>query len=42
MPLSSLAVSRAKPKDKAYKLVDEHGLCLLVTPKGGRYWRFNY
>ncbi len=42
MVLSSLAVSRAKPRDKAYKLVDEHGLCLLVTSTGGRYWRYNY
>jgi len=42
MALSSLAVTRAKPRDKAYKLADGHGLYLLVTPRGGRYWRMNY
>jgi integrase len=42
MSLSPLAVSKAKPKDKPYKLSDGGGLHLLVTPKGQRYWRFNY
>ncbi len=42
MSLSDLAVKSAKPKDKAYKLVDGRGLCLLVSPTGAKYWRFNY
>lgn len=42
MALSSLAVTKAKPRDKQYKLADGHGLYLLVTPQGGRYWRMNY
>lgn len=42
MPLTSLAVSKAKPRTKQYKLTDERGLCLLVTPGGGRYWRLQY
>ena len=42
MALSSLALSKAKPRDKPYKLADGHGLYLLVTPQGGRYWRMNY
>ena len=42
MPLSAIAVTKAKPRDKAYKLTDERGLYLLVSPKGGRYWRMNY
>ncbi len=42
MPLSALAVSKAQVRDKAYKLNDADGLYLLVTPRGGRYWRLNY
>ena len=36
MPLSAIAVTKAGPPDKAYKLTDERGLYLLVSPKGGR------
>lgn len=42
MPLSFFAVSKAKGRPKPYKLADERGLYLLVSPQGGRYWRFNY
>ena len=42
MSLTSLAVSKAKPRAKQYKLADERGLYLLVTPRGGRYWRLQY
>ena len=42
MPLSAVAVSNARPREKAYKLSDDRGLYLLVTPKGSRYWRFKY
>lgn len=42
MALSSMAVAKAKPRDKPYKLSDGRGLYLLVTPQGGRYWRLNY
>jgi integrase len=42
MALSALAVSKAKAKDKPYKLADSGGLHLLITPTGGRYWRLNY
>jgi integrase len=42
MPLSTLAVKNAKPKEKQYKLADERGLYLLVTPSGGRLWRLKY
>lgn len=42
MSLTSLAVSKAKPRTRQYKLTDERGLCLLVTPGGGRYWRLQY
>jgi hypothetical protein len=41
MPLTALGVKNAKPKDKPYKLSDEKGLYLLVTPSGGKLWRFD-
>jgi hypothetical protein len=40
-----LAISRiraAKPAGKPYKLFDERGLFLLVTPAGGRLRRLRY
>jgi integrase len=40
--LSDTAVKAAKPREKPYKLFDERGLFLLVTPIGGRWWRFKY
>mgnify|MGYP001385162852 CR=1 FL=1 len=40
--LSDTAVRRANPKEKPYKLTDEKGLYLLVTPSGGKLWRINY
>lgn len=42
MPLSDIQVKNAKPKDKDYKLSDGYGLHLLVTPTGGKLWRFQY
>lgn len=42
MALTDIAVRNAKPKDKPYKLADEKGLFLLVSPNGQRYWRFKY
>lgn len=42
MPLTALAVQRAAPAEKAYKLHDQGGLYLLVNPNGSRLWRLNY
>jgi integrase len=43
MPVLNEARIRAtRPKDRAYKLFDERGLFMLVTPSGGRLWRFRY
>lgn len=41
-PLTDSAIRNAKPKDKPYKLADGGGLYLLVTPKGGKWWRLDY
>jgi integrase len=43
MPLTDTAVRAAKPKPNgAFKLSDEKGMYLLVTPTGGKLWRFDY
>ena len=42
MPLSDTTVRNAKPGTKAAKLFDERGLFVLVTPAGGKWWRFRY
>jgi integrase len=40
--LTDIKVKSAKVKDKQYKLTDGLGLYLLVTPQGGKLWRFKY
>lgn len=40
--LTPSAVQNAKPKAKPYKLTDERGMFLLVTPAGGKLWRLKY
>lgn len=42
MALTDTAISNAKTSDKAYKLYDDKGLFLQVTPTGGKWWRFKY
>jgi len=40
--LTELRVNAAKPTEKPYKLFDQRGLFMLVTPDSGRLWRFRY
>lgn len=42
MPLSDAAVRNAKPRERRYKLFDETGLFLIITPEGGKWWRCRY
>ena len=42
MALSDVKAKNAKSREKSYKLTDADGLYLLVTPAGGKYWRFDY
>lgn len=42
MPLTDLAIRKAKPADKAYRLTDGGGLHLFVTPAGGKLWQMRY
>lgn len=40
--LTDLQISRVKPQEKQKALFDGGGLYLLVTPAGGKLWRFKY
>lgn len=43
MPMLTEARIRASlPKARQYKVFDERGLFMLVTPSGGKLWRFRY
>lgn len=42
MTLSDTKIRNTKPRSKQYKLFDGDGLFLLVTPAGGKWWRFKY
>ena len=40
--LTATEVDKVKPGTKPKHLFDGKGLFLLVTPKGGKWWRFKY
>jgi hypothetical protein len=40
--LTDLKIRSAKPQSKNYKIYDQHGLFLLITPTDCRYWRMRY
>lgn len=40
--LTEPKIKAARPKEKPYKLFDERGLYLFVTPSGARLWRLKY
>lgn len=40
--LNAKALEALKPKEKQYKVSDADGLFVLVTPAGGRLWRYKY
>lgn len=42
MPLTVVAATQAKPKQKPYKLSDGGGLFLLVSPSGSKHWKLAY
>jgi integrase len=41
-PITDLAIRKAAPRDKPYKLAAGLGLFLLVQPSGGKWWRLKY
>ena len=40
--LTNAAVKAARPSSRAFKMYDERGLFLFVTPAGAKSWRFRY
>lgn len=42
MPLTETKLRTLKRKDKPYKVADQRGLYVEVTPSGGKLWRFRY
>ncbi|MDR2076033.1 MAG: tyrosine-type recombinase/integrase [Desulfovibrio sp.] len=42
--LTEKAIAQARPREKVYRLSDQtgNGLCLEVSPSGGKHWRFRY
>lgn len=42
MALTVIAIEKAKPQDRPYKMADKDGLFLLIKPMGGKYWRWKY
>ena len=42
MPLSDVAIRKAKATDKVQRLFDGFGLYLEVTPAGSKLWRQKY
>jgi len=42
MLLTEMAIRKAKPKIKSYRIFDGGGLYLEVAPTGGKWWRYKY
>lgn len=42
MALTNLAIKAFKPKKALYRVADSGGLCLEITPAGGKLWRWRY
>ncbi len=42
MPLTDVAIRKAKAGEKPIKLSDERGLYLELSPSGGKWWRLKY
>lgn len=40
--LTDKAIQKLKPRDRLYRVADAEGLCIEVTPRGSRLWRYRY
>ena len=40
--LTDFDVKALKPKAQRYQVADGNGLCLIITPTGGKWWRYRY
>ncbi|WP_243049332.1 tyrosine-type recombinase/integrase [Dyella sp. RRB7] len=41
-PITDIALRKAKPRDKPYKMAVGNGLYLLINPTGSKLWRWKY
>jgi integrase len=42
MPLTATTIRNIQSREKTFKLYDERGMYLEVSPKGGKWWRLKY
>jgi integrase len=42
MALTALAIKNMKPQKALYMVADSGGLCLAISPTGGKLWRYRY
>ncbi len=42
MALTELTIKNLKPKDALYRVTDNGGLCVEISPSGGKLWRWRY
>jgi len=42
MALTALAIKNLKPREESYRVADSGGLCLEISPSGGKLWRWRY
>ncbi len=42
MPLTELQIKNAKPKTIPYRIVDSGNLSIVISPAGGKLWRWRY
>jgi len=42
MAITDTEIRRSKPGEKPYKIADSGGLHLMITPSGGKLWRWKY
>jgi Arm DNA-binding domain len=42
MAITDTEIKRAKPEQKPYSMTDSGGLHLVISPSGGRLWRWKY
>jgi len=40
--LTDAKIRQTKPRSKPYRRADGHGLCIEITPAGGKLWRYRY
>lgn len=42
MALTDIKIKQSKPREKNYRIYDEKGMYLEISPSGGKWWRLKY